>query len=374
MLVVQGLTKRFASTRSDEASVLAVNGVSFTVEPGEMFTLLGPSGCGKTTTLRSIAGLEHPDEGEITIDGRMVFSSDARIKVAAHKRHLGMVFQSYAIWPHMTVAENVAFPLKVLPQRERPSAAEIEARVARVLETVMLDHAANRKATKLSGGQQQRLALARGLVVEPPILLLDEPLSNLDLKLREEMRLELRRVQREVGVTAIYVTHDQGEALALSSRIAVMNAGSIEQLGTPEDVYRSPASLFVAGFIGSSNRLHGQVTELVGGLAHVQTSFGLLVGPAVNGIARGDRVTYFVRPEDVQLGSHRPSGDAPGVRGIVEDRAYLGEALEYVIRVGEEQIRVRSSVSQAFAGGDEIWLTFHPGPSQVLAGVEEAPA
>src|SRR5215217_7568192 len=214
MLRIRNLVKTFAGARVEKhRRVQAVDDVSFEVEDGQLFTLLGPSGCGKTTTLRCIAGLEMPDRGEISIDDRVLFSSERRVRVPANERGLGMVFQSYAIWPHMNVFKNVAFPLQVLPRRQRPSRKELRERVERALKVVRLDHLARRQATDLSGGQQQRLALARALV-------LDEPLSNLDAKLREEMVFELKRLQRDLGVTAIYVTHDQAEALAMSNRIA----------------------------------------------------------------------------------------------------------------------------------------------------------
>src|SRR5919204_3616144 len=236
MLKVEGLFTEYPNERGQV--VKAAQDVTFTVEEGRLFTLLGPSGCGKTTTLRSIAGLERPRAGEISVNDRVVFSSSKGVFVAPNRRGFGMVFQSYAIWPHMTVFENAAFPLEV-GEKRRPR-AEIRDKVMRVLTAVQLDHLADREATKLSGGQQQRLALARALVMEPQLLLLDEPLSNLDAKLRESMRFELKRMQRELGLTAIYVTHDQSEALALSSRIAVMNAGKIVQIGKPREVYERP--------------------------------------------------------------------------------------------------------------------------------------
>ncbi len=253
MLTITQLVKTFPPGRGERTGrVRAVDDVSFTVEEGELFTLLGPSGCGKTTTLRSIAGLETPDGGEIRIRDRVLFSSKQRIRVPANERGLGMVFQSYAIWPHMNVYKNVAFPLQVLPRRRRPGRKELRERVERVLAVVQLDQLASRQATDLSGGQQQRLALARALVMEPPLLLLDEPLSNLDAKLREDMRFELKRLQRELGITGIYVTHDQVEALAMSNRVAVMRAGKIEQVGRPREVYEAPKSRFVADFISRS--------------------------------------------------------------------------------------------------------------------------
>ena len=225
---------------------------------GKLFTLLGPSGCGKTTTLRSIAGLEKPTAGEIEVGGRLVYSSAKGIFVAPNKRNFGMVFQSYAIWPHMNVFQNVAFPLEVrrLPKKE------IRERVMRVLHAVALDELVDRDATKLSGGQQQRLALARALVMEPQLLLLDEPLSNLDAKLRDRMRSELKRLQRDLSLTTVYVTHDQSEALALSHEIAVMNEGRVVQVGTPRQIYEQPADKFVADFVGTTNFIGGTVTAL----------------------------------------------------------------------------------------------------------------
>src|SRR4249919_1915512 len=257
MLTVAGLCTDYVSDRGQV--IRAAQDVSFEVPAGKLFTLLGPSGCGKTTTLRSIAGLERPRSGEISVGGRLIYSSRSNVFIPPNRRGLGMVFQSYAIWPHMTVFENTAFPLQVAKQR--PSKKQIQDRVARVLKVVALEEMAEREATKLSGGQQQRLALARALVMEPPLLLLDEPLSNLDAKLREQMRFELKRLQRDLNITAVYVTHDQVEALTMSSRIAVMNNGRVEQLGRPRDIYNSPASRFVADFIGTSNFIDATVKE-----------------------------------------------------------------------------------------------------------------
>src|SRR3954466_7652922 len=254
MLTVKGLCTEYVNERKQ--AIRAAHDVSFDVPPGKLFTLLGPSGCGKTTTLRSIAGLERPQAGEIRVGDEVIYSSAGRIFVPPNQRGLGMVFQSYAIWPHMTVYENAAFPLRV-GRRRKFSRREIDERVNRVLATVDLAELAQREATKLSGGQQQRLALARALVMEPRLLLLDEPLSNLDAKLRERMRFELKRIQRELGLTTIYVTHDQSEALALSHEIAVMNEGQIVQIGSPRDIYERPRTTFVADFIGSTNCLDG---------------------------------------------------------------------------------------------------------------------
>src|SRR5215471_1579386 len=274
MLSVENLHKSFQA--SGGAEVRAVDGVGLSIPAGRLLTLLGPSGCGKTTTLRCIAGLERPDSGRIVIGDQTVFDSARRIFVPPSDRGIGMVFQSYAIWPHMTVFENVAFPLRVARDR-RYGAAEIKDRVRQALEMVRMGGFEARPATQLSGGQQQRLAFARGLVREPQILLLDEPLSNLDAKLREQMRVELKRLQKRLGVTTVYVTHDQSEALALSDEIAVFNAGRIIQRGTPQEIYRHPKSQFVADFIGSANFLPGTVREGsdAEGSAAVETPYGL---------------------------------------------------------------------------------------------------
>src|SRR5438874_11013929 len=251
MLTVKGLCTDYIGERGQ--AIRAANDVGFDVPPGKLFTLLGPSGCGKTTTLRSIAGLERPRLGEIRVGDDVVYSAERGIFVPPNQRGLGMVFQSSAIWPHMTVFENAAFPLRV--GRKKFSGKKLTERVTRVLKTVDLEEMAQREATKLSGGQQQRLALARALVMEPKILLLDEPLSNLDAKLRERMRFELKRLQRELGITTVYVTHDQSEALALSHSIAVMNKGRIEQIGPPREIYERPVNQFAADFIRSTNLL-----------------------------------------------------------------------------------------------------------------------
>src|SRR5919107_337989 len=287
MLRIDHLVKTYAGEKakrnkaaSGPSTVFAVHDVTFEVKEGELFTLLGPSGCGKTTTLRSIAGLEQPDGGTIAVGDRVMFSAGGdgsrSVNMPANQRGLGMVFQSYAIWPHMTVFDNVAFPLQVRKRSERPSKKEIRERVERVLETMELSPQIDRQATKLSGGQQQRLALARALVIQPPLLLLDEPLSNLDAKLRESLRYELKRLQRELGITSVYVTHDQVEALALSTHIAVMQAGSVVQLGKPREIYESPANKFVAEFIGTSNFIPGTVGSAQPGKHSVDTTNGTL--------------------------------------------------------------------------------------------------
>jgi iron(III) transport system ATP-binding protein len=370
LLTVDGLVKTFSGDRKrgrrrgDDTGaprVLALDGVTFDVQPGELFTLLGPSGCGKTTTLRSIAGLERPDSGTISIGGEALFDASRGIRVPANDRHLGMVFQSYAIWPHMTVFKNVAFPLEVLPRRSRLGRGAIEERVRKVLEAVELGDFADRPATKLSGGQQQRLALARALVIEPRLMLLDEPLSNLDAKLRESMRFELKRMQRELGLTAIYVTHDQGEALAMSSRIAVMNAGRIVQIGKPREVYEHPNCRFVADFIGVTNFLPGTVAARDAGRYRVRTGDGDLWVSSDLDLTIGSDVTLSVRPECIML-SVTPSAGNPANEwhGRVVNRAFLGDSVDHVVGVGKIELRNRSNPVQSIVPGTDVHLTIDP--------------
>jgi iron(III) transport system ATP-binding protein len=351
-------------------TVYAVNNVTFTVEEGQLFTLLGPSGCGKTTTLRSIAGLEDPDGGSIRLGDRTLFSNDGRrsMSVPVNQRGLGMVFQSYAIWPHMSVFDNVAFPLQVTKRSERPSRAVIRQRVMKVLETMELDHLAKRQATKLSGGQQQRLALARAIVTEPSLLLLDEPLSNLDAKLRVSLRYELKRLQSELGITSIYVTHDQIEALALSSRIAVMRDGEIAQLGTPREIYERPSSQFVAEFIGTSNFLPGTVRGVEGDRVIIDSKVGQVTAITAEKVAVGSDVMLSARPETLLLGakSAHPKGVGP-VKARVLTRAYLGDAVDYVVEVDGVELQVRGNSGQRVPDGDEVYVSFDPERLTVLA-------
>src|SRR6476660_8867612 len=306
MLRVEGLFTEYPNDRGE--IVKAAQDVSFTVDEGRLFTLLGPSGCGKTTTLRSIAGLERPRAGEISVHGRVVFSSSRGVFVAPNRRGFGMVFQSYAIWPHMTVFENAAFPLEVGDKKY--SRKQIRENVIRVLTAVQLEELADREATKLSGGQQQRLALARALVMEPALLLLDEPLSNLDAKLRERMRFELKRLQRELKITTVYVTHDQSEALALSHEIAVMNQGRIQQIGRPRDIYENPSNQFVADFVGNTNFLDGIVVrQEAPDRAVVRTDIGEISVRASRPLRPDERVAISIRPEDVELSESDLSGE-----------------------------------------------------------------
>jgi iron(III) transport system ATP-binding protein len=347
VLTVENLTKVYASGVAGGG----IRDVSFDVAAGEFYTLLGPSGCGKTTTLRSIAGLEEPTGGRMVLGNRLIFDAGKGAFIPANQRELGMVFQSYAVWPHMTVFDNTAFPLKMSHERKW-SSKEIHERVTRTLETMGLGAFAARSAAQLSGGQQQRLALARALVAEPRLLLLDEPLSNLDALLREQMRNELRRLQKEVGVTAIYVTHDQSEALALSDRIAIMQNGRIVQIGTPRDIYYKPADAFVASFVGRSNLLRGTVREQSKDGIRIETALGPVLCQAPHAPTAPSPGAAMIRPEDVVL---YPAGvDGAGVnrfRGSIVQAVFLGEATEYVVKVGEVDIVVRNIADKQLEPG-----------------------
>jgi iron(III) transport system ATP-binding protein len=354
VLTVRSLYTEYASDHG--AVVKAAQDVSFDVPEGKLFTLLGPSGCGKTTTLRSIAGLERPTAGEIEVGGRTVYSSSLGIFIAPNKRNFGMVFQSYAIWPHMNVFQNVSFPLEV----RRLARKAIREKVMRVLAAVQLDHLVDREATKLSGGQQQRLALARALVMEPQLLLLDEPLSNLDAKLRDAMRTELKRLQRELSLTTVYVTHDQSEALALSHEIAVMNDGRVIQVGTPRQIYETPSNKFVADFVGSTNFIGGTVTAVDGtsGRCIVSSAFGDLKAHAAEGVAKSATVILSVRPEDVELSeAEPPAADGDNIcRAVVHSKDFLGEYLDFHVKVGDVVLQARAHPSLRTPIGDPIFV------------------
>ena len=373
MLTIENLAKRYKGGKGEKEGVFAVNNVSFEVEEGDLFTLLGPSGCGKTTTLRSVAGLEEPTAGVIKVGDAVFFDGAKGVNVPPAKRGLGMVFQSYAIWPHMNVFQNAAFPLTVMPRSKRPSKKDIGDRVDRVLGVVRLDHLRNRQATDLSGGQQQRLALARAIVMEPPLLLLDEPLSNLDAKLREEMRFELKRLQRQLGITAIYVTHDQVEALAMSNKIAVMNGGSIAQLGTPREVYNEPKSLFVADFIGTSNFVSGTVEEVLPNQEFlVGTSAGKLKIGSGAPFVVGSSVEVAVRPEHVGIEEGVPAEGVLGSwQGVVEARAFMGDAVEHLVEVAGFTLKVRCNPSKSIAADTKVVVTVPQEWSSLIPGVNE---
>ncbi len=317
---LQGVTKRFGD-------FAAVSHLDLDIERGEFFTLLGPSGCGKTTTLRMIAGFEEPTEGSVMLDG------DDVTGLPAFKRPTNTVFQSYALFPHLSVERNVAFGL----ERQKIAKDEVRRRVSEELERVGLTREAMRRPRQLSGGQQQRVALARALVNRPAVLLLDEPLGALDLKLRKQLQVELKSIQRDVGITFVYVTHDQEEALTMSDRIAVMNRGVIEQIEGPEEVYERPRTTFVAGFIGVSNLMPGEVVSVGGGQAELRLDSGVTVNTDSRGAGTGERAHAVVRPEKLEL---RPLGEAPdparpAVEGTVESSLYLGTATQFVVRLGD---------------------------------------
>ncbi len=367
MLSVKALFTEYPNERGQ--IVKAAQNVSFEVAEGKLFTLLGPSGCGKTTTLRSIAGLERPRAGEIAVGGQVVYSSEKRKFVAPNRRNFGMVFQSYAIWPHMNVFQNAAFPLQVGGGRH--SKKQIEEKVMRVLSTGALDHLADREATKLSGGQQQRLALARALTMEPKLLLLDEPLSNLDLKLRERMRFELKRLQRELKLTTVYVTHDQGEALALSHEIGVMNEGHIIQIGSPRDIYERPHNQFVADFVGSTNFLDATVIarDEEEDFIRVQTKLGQLKCYAVEPLSPGDETVISVRPEDVHLSSERPA-EQNVWEAVVHVKLFLGEFIEFQVMLGDATVVARVHPSFSPPVGSRVYLGMNPEKCIAIQGAD----
>jgi ABC-type Fe3+/spermidine/putrescine transport system ATPase subunit len=338
-------------------SNVAVKGISFNVRRGEHITLLGPSGCGKTTTLRSIAGLERPIGGSILLDGAPVYSADRRINVPVEKRGVSMVFQSYAIWPHMTVFENVAYGLRV----RRVPKKEIEARTNQALELVQLRHAADRPASKLSGGQQQRVALGRAIAFSPSVILFDEPLSNLDAKLRASMRVELKELQHRLGVTSVYVTHDQEEALAISDRVIVMNDRKIEQIGTPDEIYNRPASGFVADFVGSANILSGKIVGMgpQDGSAIFQLTAGARLEARGSSTAAGEATIVTVRTAliDIRRG-HGHRDDRNVLEGQVLRRLFHGDFVEYFIDCQGNRLTVRRPPTEVLAEGEAVTLLF----------------
>ena len=339
--------------------VVAVRGVTFTVGAGEHLTLLGPSGCGKTTTLRAIAGLEKPASGEIRIGGAPVFSSSPSVNVPAERRGLSMVFQSYAIWPHMSVFDNVAYGLRV---RKRPE-AEVTARVREALDLVQLGDLGTRSASKLSGGQQQRVALARAFVFSPSVLLFDEPLSNLDAKLRAEMRVELKELQRRLDITSVYVTHDLEEALAISDRIVVMRDGVIEQIGSPSEIYDRPRNTFVADFVGSANLIRGRRRADLerNGLVVIQTAGGALVHGTATGRPPADEALMAVRTVRLRLERTRPPLRSVNVwRARIRRRVFQGDFTQYHVDWDGRTLVVRLATADPFAESDEVFVSADP--------------
>jgi iron(III) transport system ATP-binding protein len=350
MITLSGLTKHFPG-RTVVAN--AVDGIDLEITEGKLVTLLGPSGCGKTTTLRMIAGLERANAGRITIDGTVVSDPAKGIFLGAHRRPIGIVFQSYAIWPHMTVIENVLFPLRV--NRPRVNRAEARKRALQALDLVGLADLAERPAPALSGGQQQRIALARALVREPKVLLLDEPLSNLDAGLRDRMRDEIRSVQQRLGITTVFVTHDQNEALAVSDEVIVMNQGHIIERGLPQEIYTWPQHDFTARFLGVSNSLLGTVREVSPDSVHIEVAGKTLVCRSCDGVQAGDSVSVFIRPEGFILS--RTKHSERSWTGRVEFSIYHGDCWDYHIRVGEEILKVRAYKEKVgIAHGDLVFV------------------
>lgn len=360
MIKVTKLRKEYQS-KENQKPVLALKDISFEIGTGTIFTLLGPSGCGKTTTLRSIAGLERPSGGQIQIGEQLVFDGFRKHFLPAEKRGLGMVFQSYAIWPHMTVGQNVAYPL----QNKKVAKTEIVERVRASLRKVGLEDYINRLAPNLSGGQQQRIALARALVAEPEVLLLDEPLSNLDAKLREQMRIEIKHIQQEFGLTTVYVTHDQEEALALSDQIALMKDGEIVELGKPFDLYDKPKNRFTASFIGLGNFIKSEIVDLDGERAIVQNSFGRF--NATNRLKDKSRVVdLFCRPHYVNLSRIKPDQELNVGEGVITDLIFLGETIEVFIKSREDILRIRLHPSFIPQEGERLYFTLQPDKSFVF--------
>jgi iron(III) transport system ATP-binding protein len=362
MIRLQEIRKFYHTNRGE---VEAVRGVNLEVPEGEFYTLLGPSGCGKSTTLRCIAGLEMPDEGEISIGDEVVFSSSADTAAPAHKRPIGMVFQSYAIWPHMGVFNNVAFPL--LHGRFKLTRREVEKRVIKALSLVHLDDLADRPAPLLSGGQQQRVALARALVAEPKVLLLDEPLSNLDAALREEMRIEIRRLVKELGLTALYVTHDQTEALTMSDRVGVMASGQILQEGAPESIYFHPKDPFIAFFVGKINLLEGKVLRHIEeeSVSIVLTALGELRCRPSSDVGGEDQVFIAWRPEILECHRTHPTG-VNVVEGKVESISFLGDSIMVTVKSGNTEITCKSDSLKRFQIGEKLHVRFPPENGSII--------
>ncbi len=354
---IKNLFKRFKK-------VVAVNRVDLEVAQGEMLTLLGPSGCGKTTTLRCIAGLEKPDEGDIVIDGKPMLS---RGFVPPSKRGIGMVFQNYAVWPHMKVYNNIVYGLKL----QKVAAVETRQRAEQVLDLVGLEGLEDRYPAQLSGGQQQRVALARALIRNPKVLLLDEPLSNLDAKLREKMRFEIKSLVRRMGITSVYVTHDQAEAMVISDRIAVMQSGNVMQIGTPEEIYEKPANTFVADFIGTTNFIEGEVVaaEAATSAVVIRTGFGETMRCRTADVAEtqpGLKVNASIRPEDVAVVSAPSEKKENLFRGTIAHKAYLGNFLYFFVSVGETMIRVQVAHHLPLEEGEEVHLYLDPEKVRIL--------
>jgi iron(III) transport system ATP-binding protein len=358
--------------QTERGRVHAVRGIDLDITQGQFFTLLGPSGCGKTTTLRSVAGLEAPEAGEIFVGDDLVYSSAKRTTVPPYERDIGMVFQSYAIWPHLNVFENVAFPLREM--RRKYSQQQIRDKVEHALALVQLNGLADRPAPFLSGGQQQRLALARAIVREPRVLLLDEPLSNLDAKLREETRFELRELVKRLGITTLYVTHDQLEALTMSDTVAIMNLGQIVQQGSPVEIYQAPRERFVANFIGLTNFLEGQVESegsSAGKIGAVNTASGKLHCVLPDKIAVGENVIVVIRPEDISIVPESVAANENVLRAKVEAMIFMGDALECQLSVGTQKLRTKLHPASPIHAGQTVLLQLPPQSCLALRSSEK---
>jgi len=352
MIDIVDMTKRFDCVK-------AADDVSLKIEKGEFFALLGPSGCGKTTTLRCVAGFVRPDEGEIIVSGETVVSVSRGVFVPPAKRGMGMVFQSWAVWPHMNVFDNIAYGLRI--QRLRKD--EIRRRVEDMLEMVRMKGLEKRYPQQLSGGQQQRVSLARALAPQPRILLLDEPLSNLDAKLRDEMRFELRQIQKKVSTTSIYVTHDQAEAMTLSDRLAVMHQGKVHQVGDAEQIYSRPATQFVADFIGLTNLIPVKIGDGFVSFDEWQIECNI-----PEPLKTGENATLSIKAENVKI-SLTPDTERNVVKGEVVASAYLGDVRDYRIQMGERLIRARTEPSLALNKGDRVCVHLKPEHCVVIGGV-----
>ncbi len=352
---------KLISIQKNYGKVKAIDNLNLEVQDGELVTLLGPSGCGKTTTLRTISGFLAPSSGEIYINDRRITD------IPPERRGIGLVFQNYALWPHMTVFQNLAFGLQM---RKLPK-DEIKRRVKQRLETVRLEEYENRYPRELSGGQQQRVALARALVLEPDILLLDEPLSNLDALLREKMRFEIARIHKESGVTTVYVTHDQTEAMVISDRIIILNKGRIMQQGKPEDIYENPANKFVASFMGNTSFINGTVVDFNGKYTGVKTGDGLTIYGIGRKVEKGENVVIAVRPEDVQFilspGIRREMKSNNLFSAKIERESYIGEVVDYQLKLKSWSIRAKSAVSNKMTEGEIVKIYLDPDKMPILS-------